>query len=558
MKFHFKKITVGLFLAFTSSQFAFSQSIVSGTNLIAGTDNLSAGQLNNVVIGNANGNSNVSGNQNVAIGYGAITTGVSSTNTDSVSIGANASSAASSVSIGSGALTYNSNAIAIGAGATVRNLSGNSGGVALGLNSSSTGVNSVAIGANSSDGGLSNVFSVGSTYTKRQIINVSSAGVISATNTNAVNGSDLFVVQTTANSANSTAASALTSSTANTASISTLKTNVSSVQAQVNQNSSNIIAANAAITSVQSNVAAVSAVANNANTTAGNALTVATSANAIANNSVQYDAGTKGTSASAVTFNNPTVLSNVSQVTSTSNMVSVGTNAVQIISGSSTNGGNDVITTDGNAPSGANLHLGGAAISSNGTSTGQTVNVVADGVLVANKGIAVASGQTIDAGSNQIKNVSAGTANTDAANVGQVTEAKTAAITTANQYTDSQISTVNSNIGQSMASALNQSKSYTDQLVGKEVNRAMAVEAGLQRNINAVGAMAAAGTVLTPGPYSESKRTYVSMGVGTYQGATAMSAGVSHYISPSARINAAMSTSAGYGASFAVGASVGF
>ncbi|MDQ0086121.1 autotransporter adhesin [Variovorax boronicumulans] len=62
---------------------------------------------------------------------------------------------------------------------------------AIGSGATATGNNSVALGAGSSDGGQSNVVSVGSVGAERRVINVA-AGNLSATSTDAVNGSQLY------------------------------------------------------------------------------------------------------------------------------------------------------------------------------------------------------------------------------------------------------------------------------------------------------------------------------------------------------------------------------
>jgi trimeric autotransporter adhesin len=61
---------------------------------------------------------------------------------------------------------------------------------AVGFGAMSSGTNSVALGAGSTDGGLANVVSVGSVGTERRVTNVAS-GTLSATSTDAVNGSQL-------------------------------------------------------------------------------------------------------------------------------------------------------------------------------------------------------------------------------------------------------------------------------------------------------------------------------------------------------------------------------
>ncbi|WP_266168963.1 YadA-like family protein [Dyella subtropica] len=86
------------------------------------------------------------------------------------------------------------NSAAGGAGAVA---SGN-GSLALGNGSNSSGSNSVAIGTGSTDGGLANVVSVGSSSQQRKVINVG-AGAVTATSTDAVNGSQLYQTNQTIN-----------------------------------------------------------------------------------------------------------------------------------------------------------------------------------------------------------------------------------------------------------------------------------------------------------------------------------------------------------------------
>ncbi len=112
------------------------------------------------------------GNDATAISPGAVASG-----TDSFAAGKNAAATAAG-------------ATAIGAGSTASNV----GSVALGDGAKSTGVNSVAIGTGSNDGGLTDVVSIGSVGNERTLINVA-PGAISATSTDAVNGSQIFANQ---------------------------------------------------------------------------------------------------------------------------------------------------------------------------------------------------------------------------------------------------------------------------------------------------------------------------------------------------------------------------
>lgn len=84
---------------------------------------------------------------------------------------------------------------------------------AIGSSAQASGTNSVALGANSV-AGTANTVSVGSAGSERTITNVA-AGTVTSSSTDAVNGGQLFAVQTTAATASTNAATAL--STANSA-----------------------------------------------------------------------------------------------------------------------------------------------------------------------------------------------------------------------------------------------------------------------------------------------------------------------------------------------------
>jgi autotransporter adhesin len=160
----------------------------------------------------------------------------------------NASLATGNQSVALGRLTEaaNANAVALGAISKARGIgsvalgafanSTGGGAVALGTGSAATGANSVAIGAGSSDGGQANVVSFGDGTVNRSLININNvtaggnltvggsanlngisnngagvanaglitgvtAGAVSAVSTDAVNGSQLFQVQGTAQQA---------------------------------------------------------------------------------------------------------------------------------------------------------------------------------------------------------------------------------------------------------------------------------------------------------------------------------------------------------------------
>lgn len=90
---------------------------------------------------------------------------------------------------GNGAAAQASGPGAVAVGQNAQATKANS--VAIGTAAVSTGTNSVALGAGSTDGGLANVLSVGNAALQRRIVNVA-AGNVSATSTDAVNGSQLY------------------------------------------------------------------------------------------------------------------------------------------------------------------------------------------------------------------------------------------------------------------------------------------------------------------------------------------------------------------------------
>ena len=87
----------------------------------------------------------------------------------------------------------------------------------------------------------------------------------------------------------------------------------------------------------------------------------------------------------------------------------------------------------------------------------------------------------------------------------------------ANTYTDQQVQ------AQSQ-----QDRAYTNQQVSNERDRAMAVEANLQKQINAVGAMSMATAAINTAPTQGDKKTQIGVGVGSYGGSSAVAVGLSH------------------------------
>ena len=145
--------------------------------------------------------SQATGAQSTAVGTGAVASAVSTT-----ALGDNAkATAADATALGQNTLASGLNSTATGFGAQATGdkslASGNgavasgTGGLALGSLASSSGANSVALGAGSTDGGQANVVSVGAVGAERKLVNVA-AGALSATSTDAVNGSQLNATNT--------------------------------------------------------------------------------------------------------------------------------------------------------------------------------------------------------------------------------------------------------------------------------------------------------------------------------------------------------------------------
>ena len=182
--------------------------------------------LNATATGTASGSATSIGNGNTATGAGAVALGDPNVATGSgaVAIGLN------NTANGQGAVAMGDASTATGQGSVALGNASNAkaaGGVALGDTAVATNANDVALGSksvtavpNTGTTGLygttaagiavaaSGVVSVGSKGAERQIQNVA-AGIISATSTDAINGSQLFGVQQGVNAVGSTVATAL-------------------------------------------------------------------------------------------------------------------------------------------------------------------------------------------------------------------------------------------------------------------------------------------------------------------------------------------------------------
>ncbi|WP_277625665.1 YadA-like family protein [Burkholderia stabilis] len=155
-----------------------------------GSDDAKAVGVGSVAVGS---NASTTTDGGVAIGDNA-----ASTMANGVAIGKTAVASLDGVAIGRGADATTTNAIALGAQSSAAdnatslgfNAKSASNAMALGANTVAVGNNSVALG-NGSVASAANTVSVGSAGNERKIVNVA-AGDLSATSTDAVNGSQLF------------------------------------------------------------------------------------------------------------------------------------------------------------------------------------------------------------------------------------------------------------------------------------------------------------------------------------------------------------------------------
>src|SRR5690606_38217346 len=124
-------------------------------------------------------------------------------------------------------------------------------------------------------------------------------------------------------------------------------------------------------------------------------------------------------------------------------------------------GGGARVGADGSVAVGANASIAAGATNAvamgegtsvsaaSGTAVGQGASVTAEGAVALGQGSVADRANTVSVGSagseRQIANVAAGTADTDAANVGQVNTAAAQTLSSANAYTDQQFAVWNDN-----------------------------------------------------------------------------------------------------------------
>lgn len=141
-------------------------------------------------------------------------------------------------------------------------------------------------------------------------------------------------------------------------------------------------------------------------------------------------------------------------------------------------------------------------------------------------------------GGTQIHNVAAGTASTDAANVGQVQQAQQTAIDTSNQYTNEQVNqaikTAKMYTDATAQQTLNTARSYTDQRAAETLHSAKAYTDWkfnqLNDRFNRISAMgqATAQMVATFGGADPANHNRIAAGLGMAGGVSALSVGYQH------------------------------
>jgi trimeric autotransporter adhesin len=353
---------------------ATSTDAVNGSQLYATNQQVNTNTTS--IAGNTTAINTIQGDINNIYGMGTAYFHANSTGADSQALGQD------SVAIGMGAIANNANDVALGAGSVSAAANATSGAVIGGVSYSFAGTSPIG------------VVSVGSAGAQRQITNVA-AGQLSATSTDAVNGSQLNATNQAVNQLSNTV-----------------------------QNFSN---------------------------TVNNLGTGAVKYDTKADGTVNDNSVTLG-------GNGGTVIHNVADGTADTDAVNVGQlnqviSAVTNIAGNasdpmfSANGDRD---TEAATASGTHATAAGAnAVASGNQSTALGANSTASG----NNSVALGAGSiaerdnTVSVGSagneRQITNVAAGTQATDAVNVGQLN----AATSQANQYTDQQVSAVGNALG---------------------------------------------------------------------------------------------------------------
>ncbi|WP_249744582.1 YadA-like family protein [Burkholderia pyrrocinia] len=452
---------------------------------VAATDAVDVQQLNTAV---ANAGAHYySVNDGGTQGANYANTGATGTNALAAGVGATAAGASASA-IGANADAVNANDVALGSGSVT----------------AAPDTGTTALYGETAAGTAMSVVSIGAAGSERQLTNVA-PGVISATSTDAINGSQLWSVAQGVNSLGAGVASALGGGAAFNTSTGVFTMPSYTVQG-----------------TTYSNVGAALSGLDAAVTTAQN---TANQALSIANNSVQYDPSKAGTG---------------STTTGTGGGTSVTLNPSGTAAGVHNVAAGALTSTSTDAVNGSQLYATNQNVTNVQTSVTNLTNAVTNGTIgiVQQQGgssapitVGAQTGGTQvnvagTAGDRRISGVAAGVANDDAVNVSQLNNA----------------------VQQATSGAVNQANAYTNQQVS-----------GLSRRLDALGAEAMAASSLMPNARAEGN-VQLAAAAGTYGGATALALGANVWLSDRVLVNAHVAQSTGSGGRFgaSVGATIGF
>jgi autotransporter adhesin len=365
----------------------------TGADAIAAGKDASATGSNSVAVGNG---STASGVGATATGSGSTATGSGST---AVGQGASANGDGG-VALGQGATASNANDVALGSGSTT--------GAAVGVSSAT--VNGITYGGFAGANPTS-VVSVGSVGNERQVQNVA-AGQVTATSTDAVNGSQLYSVASQ---------------------VSSIGTTVTNVTNQVTQNTTDI-------KNLQNGSDGMFQVSPDANTT--KPTPTGTNSAAGGNNAVA-----SGNNATAV--GNDSTASGTGSTAVGNGSAATGDNSVAIGANSVADRDNSVsVGSDGSDRQITHVAAGTAqddAVNVSQLKSSQAGNVQYDTNVdgsINNTSVTLNPGGA----STTIHNVAPGTADTDAANVSQVNDAIKTAENWSQNYTDEKFNTINKDL----------------------------------------------------------------------------------------------------------------
>lgn len=406
---------------------------------------------------------------------------------NSVAILGHTAGASGGIDIGYNSWVYNGNGIAIGQSSLV--YYGNS--VAIGAGAITFGQNSVALGASSANASRANVIAVGNTTAQRQIINMAAG----TANTDAVNVSQILSVVDGLGATFDVSTGTITGPTFTVQG--TSETNVANAVTSLDNA---VTAHNHLITALDGRVATAEDDITNIKATVGDL-------QAGVSNGIAYDDNSRA----VVTFGGAT-----------------GTLLTNVANGQIAAGSKDAIN-------GGQLSDIRDQLQNQIGDLGDRVDDVESAIAEGASGGSGGAGSDNDAGGNPISNVGNGVADSDAVNVGQLSEHTQQAINTANSYTDSKF--------QLLSDTLNSFKSEVNDRFNQQDIR-----------INRMGAMSAAMSQMAFSTQGIATPNRVGVGVGTQGGQAAIAVGYSRSISKNVNVSLGGSAS---GSEVSAGAGVG-